>query len=101
MKLDQCEQISSVVLPEYSSVLIQLPFSPVRASLLAMFKWPPTWQNPYAERVIGSIRRECLDYMLVLGERPAACTLRSKRTMAALVCACAIRESGFCRICDP
>lgn len=27
------------------------------------------WQNPYAERVIGSIRRECLDYMIVLDER--------------------------------
>jgi putative transposase len=24
------------------------------------------WQNPYAERVIGSIRRECLDYVIVL-----------------------------------
>jgi transposase InsO family protein len=27
------------------------------------------WQNPYAERVIGSIRRECLDDMIALGER--------------------------------
>jgi putative transposase len=27
------------------------------------------WQNPYAERLIGSIRRECLDYVIVLGER--------------------------------
>jgi len=27
------------------------------------------WQNPYAERVIGSIRRECLDHMIVLGRR--------------------------------
>ena len=27
------------------------------------------WQNAYAERVIGSIRRECLDYMIILGER--------------------------------
>ena len=26
------------------------------------------WQNPYAERVIGSIRRECLDRVIVLGE---------------------------------
>jgi len=27
------------------------------------------WQNPYAERVIGSIRRECLDHIIILGER--------------------------------
>ncbi len=27
------------------------------------------WQNPYAERVIGSIRRECLNHMIILGER--------------------------------
>jgi transposase InsO family protein len=26
------------------------------------------WQNGYAERVIGSIRRECLDYVIVLNE---------------------------------
>lgn len=26
------------------------------------------WQNPYAERVIGSIRRKCLDHIIVLNE---------------------------------
>jgi putative transposase len=26
------------------------------------------WQNPYVERVIGSIRRECLDHMVVLNQ---------------------------------
>ncbi len=26
------------------------------------------WQNAYAERVIGSIRRECLDHMIILSE---------------------------------
>jgi len=27
------------------------------------------WQNGYCERVIGSIRRECLDHVIVLGEK--------------------------------
>jgi transposase InsO family protein len=27
------------------------------------------WQNGYCERAIGSIRRECLDHVVVLGER--------------------------------
>ncbi len=26
------------------------------------------WQNPYVERAIGSVRRECLDHVIVLGE---------------------------------
>ena len=27
------------------------------------------WQNPFAERVIGSIRRECLDHVIVFDEK--------------------------------
>ena len=27
------------------------------------------WQNGYVERLIGSIRRECLDHIVILGER--------------------------------
>ncbi len=27
------------------------------------------WQNPYVERLIGSVRRECLDHVIVLNER--------------------------------
>ena len=27
------------------------------------------WQNGYAERLIGSIRRECLDHIVVIGEQ--------------------------------
>jgi len=26
------------------------------------------WQNPYSERLNGSVRRECLDHMIVLNE---------------------------------
>ena len=27
------------------------------------------WQSPYVERVIGSIRRECIDHVVVLHQR--------------------------------
>ncbi|MCH8111310.1 MAG: transposase, partial [Proteobacteria bacterium] len=27
------------------------------------------WQNPYVERLIGSVRRECLNHVIVSNER--------------------------------
>lgn len=27
------------------------------------------WQNPYVERLIGTIRRDCLDHVIVVNER--------------------------------
>ena len=30
------------------------------------------WQNPYVERLIGSIRRECLDHVIVFNQRAFA-----------------------------
>jgi putative transposase len=35
------------------------------------------WQNPYVERVIGSIRRECLDHVIVFDERHLRRVLRT------------------------
>ena len=35
------------------------------------------WQNAYAERVIGSIRRECLDHVIVFNAWHLRPTLRS------------------------
>ena len=35
------------------------------------------WQNGFAERLIGSIRRECLDHIVVLGEKHLRRILKS------------------------
>jgi transposase InsO family protein len=35
------------------------------------------WQNPYVERIIGSIRRECLDHVIVFNEKHLLRVLRS------------------------
>jgi hypothetical protein len=39
------------------------------------------WQSPYVERLIGSIRRECLDHVIVVDagslRRQVACYLES------------------------
>jgi putative transposase len=37
------------------------------------------WQNPFAERVIGSIRRECLDHCLILNDAHLRRLLRAYR----------------------
>jgi transposase InsO family protein len=41
------------------------------------------WQNPYVERVIGSIRRECLDHVIVFNERHLRRVLRTCGTITA------------------
>jgi putative transposase len=35
------------------------------------------WQNPLTERLVGSIRRECLDHVIVLGEKDLRRILKS------------------------
>ena len=35
------------------------------------------WQNPYVERLIGSIRRECLDHVIVWNETSLRRILRN------------------------
>jgi hypothetical protein len=59
----------------FHDVLIEPP-APVRrrrfriANTLVEYQRPrSSWQNAYFERVIGSIRRECLDRMVIFNER--------------------------------
>jgi transposase InsO family protein len=50
------------------------------------------WQNGYAERLIGSIRRECLDHIVVFGERLLRHVLLSY--MDYYISACTIERNG-------
>lgn len=45
------------------------------SEVLAVPRCP--WQSPYVERLIGSIRRECLDHLVVLGEESLCRILQS------------------------
>ena len=38
------------------------------SSVVVYAKDAPIWQNAYAERFIGSLRRECLDHIIILNE---------------------------------
>jgi len=38
------------------------------------------WQNPYVERIIGSIRRKCLNHLIILNERHLRRQLKSYGT---------------------
>ena len=35
------------------------------------------WQNPFVERLVGSVRRDCLDHVIVLGEAHLGAILKS------------------------
>ncbi|MGB8525625.1 MAG: integrase core domain-containing protein [Rhodoplanes sp.] len=49
------------------------------------------WQNPYTERLIGTLRRDCLDHVLIFGARHLrrilasySCYYNDKRTHLSL-----------------
>jgi len=54
--------VKTLVVPRAALAAENLAFRhhrPVRAS---------PWQNPFCERLIGSIRRECIDHVIILSE---------------------------------
>ena len=53
------------------------------------------WQNPFAERVIGSIRRECLDHFIILNQKHLIKILFANVTLILLVSGIPIREWQF------
>ena len=53
----------SVFSKEFRKKLKRLGITSVRTA----YRSP--WQNPYVERVIGTLRRECLDHMIILNEK--------------------------------
>ncbi|MFH1679892.1 MAG: integrase core domain-containing protein, partial [Candidatus Eisenbacteria bacterium] len=52
----------SIYGPEFHRAAHNLGFKQVKTSPHS------PWQNPYVERLIGSIRRECLDHMIIFNE---------------------------------
>ena len=50
------------------SALVSLLSFRVRSRASLELELVAPWQNAYVERLIGSIRRECLDHMIVFGE---------------------------------
>ena len=60
--------ISPEVRDEEVSLESAFPSPPLRSPVRPTAPRSP-WQNGYVERLIGSIRDECLDHVIVFGER--------------------------------
>ena len=59
----------------YGGHLVAMTKDPGMEEMITAPRSP--WQNPYVERLIGSVRRECLDHVIVWNERSLRRTLRS------------------------
>ena len=56
------------------------------------------WQDGYAERLIGTVRRECLDRVLIFGElhlRRVLASYAAGRESRGLRCRVSLAQSGF------
>ena len=61
----------SIIRGEFSGRVEALGIEEVKTAIRS------PWQNAYCERLIGTIRRECLDHIIVLNERHLRRVLRS------------------------
>src|SRR6185312_10662319 len=64
------EQIPSYLIRDRDGAYGEIIIRRVRSIGIRDRPTPPRspWQNAYAERLIGSIRRECIDHIVVFGE---------------------------------
>ena len=53
-----------IISVNWNSLIVRAPTAPIEVIIAPS----SPWQNPYVERLIGSVRRECLDHMIVLNE---------------------------------
>src|SRR5262245_38329640 len=56
------------------------------------------WQNPYVERLIGTIRRECLGQMIVFGEAHLRRNLDAARPLSAAAGIAGDAARSVCRV---
>ena len=74
--LSQLRTTSSAIAIKSMALLSRADYAPW-ASGTSLLHQPRLWQNGFAERLIGSIRRECVDHFIVLGETHLRQILRS------------------------
>ena len=64
--------LAVVASPFKSKIRLEAENAVLRHQLIVLRRKPTApaspWQNGFAERLIGSIRRECLDHIVVFGE---------------------------------
>jgi hypothetical protein len=60
---------------KFGEVFTQVVSALGMAPILTAYRSP--WQNGYCQRLIGSIRRECLDHLIIINESHLRATLRS------------------------